>query len=120
MQRVTLVRYVVKPDQVTENEALSRNVFAELRTRLPEKMAYALFRNGPEFVHIFVNLAADDSAVLTELASFKAYTKDFDTRRETAPEVTRLSLDLLDSYGLATPTSLEPEPRGTEHRTSTI
>jgi hypothetical protein len=106
MQRVTLVRYVVKPDQTTENEALSRAVFAELRTRTPEKMAYALFRNGPEFVHVFVNLVADDSAVLTELPSFKAYSKDITTRCETAPEVTRLGLELLDSYGLSTVTRM--------------
>jgi hypothetical protein len=104
MQRVTLVRYVVKPDQATENEVLSRAVFAELRARTPEKMAYALFRNGPEFVHVFVNLAADDAAALTELPSFKAYAKDITTRCETAPEVTRLGLDLLDSYGLSTVT----------------
>jgi hypothetical protein len=56
-----------------------------------------------------VNLAADDSAVLTELPSFKAYAKDITARCETAPEVTRLGLDLLDSYGLSTVTRMEPE-----------
>ena len=39
MQRVTLVRYTTKPDRAAENEALSRAVFAQLRTAPPEGVA---------------------------------------------------------------------------------
>jgi len=101
MQRAVFVRYTVKPECAAENEALARAVFAELREAEPAGAAYAVFRNGLEFVHIFVNMAADDSAVITELPSFKAYSKDIAARCETEPEVARLSVEMLESYGFA-------------------
>ena len=100
MPRVTLVRYAAKPDRAAENETLSRAVFAELRAAAPNHVAYALFRNGADFVHLFINTQADDSSPVTELPSFKAYAKDVVERCEAPPEVTRLSLRLLESYGL--------------------
>jgi len=100
MQRVTLVRYKAKPDRAAENEALSRAVFGELRATAPASVAYALFREGAEFLHLFINFAADDASPLTDLASFKAFTKDSAERYEAPPEVTRLGVQLLDSYGL--------------------
>ena len=100
MQRVTLVRYAAKPDLAAENESLARAVFTELRATAPEGVAYALFRNGAEFVHLFVNLVDDSSDAVTELPSFKAYAKDTAERFVAPPEVTRLGLRLLESYGL--------------------
>ena len=99
MQRVTLVRYAAKPERAAENEALSRAVFAELRARTPGGVAYALFRNGAEFVHLFVNLAEDSSDAVTELPTFKAFGKDSSERYEAPPQVERLSLQLVDAYG---------------------
>jgi quinol monooxygenase YgiN len=104
MPRVTMVRYTTKPGQDEENEKLSRAVFAELRANSPEHVSYAFFRNGSHFVHLFVNTRDDDAAMLTELASFKAYTDSINSRCEAPPEQTRLSLDLLESYGLPLPT----------------
>ena len=100
MQRVTLVRYTAKPDRAAENETLARTVFAELRAASPDHLAYALFRDGQDFVHLFVNTAADDSDALTDLPSFKAFAKDVAARCEAPPQVTRLGLRLLESYGL--------------------
>ena len=100
MQRVTLVRYRTKPEGAEENEALSRAVFAELRRTAPKNVAYALFRNGPDFVHVFINAEADDSSPVTELASFKAFTKAAETRWEAPPETIRLGMRLVESYGL--------------------
>ena len=100
MQRVTLVRYAAKPDRADENEALSRAVFAELRATAPEHVTYALFRDGDDFVHLFVNTRTEDASVLTELPSFKAYSKDVGDRCQAPPEVMRLGLHLLESYGL--------------------
>jgi hypothetical protein len=100
MQRVVLVRYTAKPDRAAENENLARAVFAELRAAAPEHVAYALFRDGLDFVHLFVNTRTDDSSALTELPSFKAYAKDVADRCEAPPEQTRLSVSLLESYGL--------------------
>jgi hypothetical protein len=100
MQRVTLVRYAAKPDRAAENEILARAVFAELKTVAPDHVVYALFRDGVDFVHLFVNLEADDSSAVTGLASFKAYAKDVEERCEAPPQATRLRLQLLESYGL--------------------
>lgn len=101
MQRVTMVRYAVKTDRAAENEALSRAVFEELRATAPRGVGYGLFRNGDDFVHLFVNLRDDSSDAVTELASFKAYQAGLLDRCVTPPQPTRLSLEHLDSYGLA-------------------
>ena len=101
MQRVTLVRYTAKPDRAAENEALSRAVFAELRITQPDHVAYALFRNGTEFVHMFLNLEDDDSSAVTELPSFRAFSRDSAERYQAPPEVTRLGLELVESYGFS-------------------
>jgi len=101
MPRVTLVRYAAKPERAAENEVLARAVFTELHAKAPDHVAYALFRNGLEFVHLFVNTQADDSSPVTELPSFKAYSEDVIARCEGPPEPMRLSLELLESYGLA-------------------
>jgi hypothetical protein len=100
MQRVTLVRYTAKADRDAENEKLARAVFAELKTVAPDHIAYAIFRDGLDYVHLFINTRADDSGPLTDLPSFKAYAKDVAARCEAPPEVTRLSVRLLESYGL--------------------
>jgi hypothetical protein len=102
MQRVTLVRYTTKPERANENEALSKAVFAELRQTNPDHVAYGLFRDGSDFVHLFANLADDDSSPVTELASFKAFARDINARCEAPPEATRFALNLVESYGLAT------------------
>jgi hypothetical protein len=101
MQRLTLVRYTAKPDRAAENETMARAVFAELRAAAPEHVTYALFRDGDDFVHLFINAQADESSALTELPSFKAYAKDVAERCVAPPEPMRLSLRLLESYGLA-------------------
>ena len=97
MQRVTLVRYKAKPDRAEENEVLSRAVFAELRATAPDHVVYALFRDGLDFVHVFINAKADDLDAVTELPSFKAYAKDVSGRCEAPPDVTRFGLHLLES-----------------------
>jgi hypothetical protein len=103
MQRVTLVRYTAKADRAAENEALSRAVFAQLRNAPPEGVAYALFRDGDEFIHVFLNLKEDDSAPVTELAAFKAFQESIADRCEVQPKATRLAVALVDSYGFSRP-----------------
>jgi hypothetical protein len=99
MQRVTLVRYTTKPDHTAENEALSSAVFAQLRSTLPEGVAYALLRDGNEFIHVFLNLRADESASVTELPAFKAFENGIAGRCDVPPKVTRLAARLVDCYG---------------------
>jgi hypothetical protein len=84
MQRVTLVRYAAKPDRADENQALSLEVFDELKTVRPDNIAYALFRDGVDFVHLFVNLRDDDSGVLTDLPTFQAFAKNVNDAQRSA------------------------------------
>jgi hypothetical protein len=99
MQRVALIRYTTKPDHGAENEALSRAVFAQLRSAAPEGVAYALFRDGNEFVHVFLNLKADESAPVTDLPAFKAFEKGILERCEVPPKPTRMAANLVDYFG---------------------
>jgi hypothetical protein len=99
MQRVTLVRYTTKPDRAAENENLSRAVFAQLRNAASEGVAYALFRDGNEFVHVFLNLKEDESAPVTALPAFKTFEAGIADRCDVPPKATRLAVRLVDSYG---------------------
>jgi hypothetical protein len=97
-----MVRYIAKPEHAAENEGLSRAVFAQLRSSVPEGVAYALFRDGNEFIHVFLNLRADESAPVTELPAFKAFEKGIGERCEEPPKATRLAVQLVDCYGFRT------------------
>lgn len=102
---MTLVRYTTKPELAAENEALSRAVFTQLHEHSPGEVAYALFRDGNEFTHVFVNLKEDDAAVITELPTFVKFQSDIAARCEIPPQVTRVTADLVDSYGFIGPAS---------------
>jgi hypothetical protein len=99
MQRVTMVRYTTKREHSAENEALSRAVFAQLRSDPPEGVAYALFRDGNEFIHVFVNLKVDESAAVTELPAFKAFESGVKERCDVPPNPLRVAAQLVDCYG---------------------
>jgi len=99
MPRVTLVRYEAKPERADENEALSRAVFAELKTIRPTNIAYALFRNGDAFAHLFVNFADDSSDAVTELPTFKRFQDRAAERWSVPAEALRLGVELVESYG---------------------
>ena len=103
MQRVTLVRYTTKPEHTAENEALSRAVFAQLRSAPPDDVAYALLRDGNDFIHVFLNLKADEAAPVTELPAFKTFSKDIVERCEVPPQATRLAANLVDCFGFGVP-----------------
>jgi hypothetical protein len=100
MQRLTMVRYTTHPRDTEENERLARAVFDEVRAEAPEGVAYAVYREGDDWVHLFANLRDDNSDALTELPSFKAYLADLQARCATPPQPQRLSVRLLESYGL--------------------
>jgi quinol monooxygenase YgiN len=104
MQRLTIVRYKVKPEAVAENESLSHAVFDRLRREAPAGISYSLFKeaDGQSFVHLFINTREDSSDILTETPEFAAFTADISARCEIPPEVTRLNVGRVDSYGNAT------------------
>ncbi|HEY8950392.1 MAG TPA: hypothetical protein VIM56_16015 [Rhizomicrobium sp.] len=103
MQRVTLVRYTTKPGAAAENEKLSRAVFDELRRKKQKGMAYALLRDGDNFLHFFINTRAADADVLVELPTFKAFSAHNGERYVAAPEIIRADMQLVESYGIAEP-----------------
>jgi hypothetical protein len=104
MQRLTIVRYKVKSEAVAENESLSHAVFDRVRRDAPEGVSYSLFKeaDGQSFVHVFLNAHDDSSDVLTETPEFAAFTADISGRCEAPPEVMRLSVGPVDSYGFST------------------
>jgi quinol monooxygenase YgiN len=102
MQRLTIVRYTTKPDRRAENTSLSTAVFDELKAAAPKNLAYAVFRDGDAFVHLFVNLADETADALVDLPAFKAYTADIAARCELPPQAERLEMQLLKAYGFAT------------------
>jgi hypothetical protein len=104
MQRLTIVRYKVKPEFVSENEKLSHAVFDRVRRDQPRGIAYALFReaDGRSFVHVFQNELEDDSDVLTETPEFKAFGAEIDARCDAPLEVVRLSVETVDAYPIST------------------
>ncbi len=99
MPRMTLVRYRTNPDATAENERLSRAVFDQVRADAPADIAYALFRDGDDFIHLFVNRVADSSDVITETPSFHAYQADLASRCATPPDIVRIGATLVDGYG---------------------
>ncbi len=101
MPRLTMVRYTTRPEASDENERLSRRVFEQARANAPQDVAYALFRSGDEFIHLFANLTEDSSDSITETPSFHAFQADILARCVVPPQATRLSVDLVDSYGFA-------------------
>jgi hypothetical protein len=103
MQRVTLVRYATKPGAAAENEKLSRAVFEELRQKKQKGVAYALLRDGDDFLHFFINTRAPDADVLVELPSFKAFTANNTARFAVEPQVIRADMELVESYGISEP-----------------
>jgi hypothetical protein len=112
MQRVTVVRYTTKSDRSDANEALTRAVFAELEGKADQPFSYAVFRNGDDFLHLFVNLTEDDASGLTELASFKRFSESGADRWTAPPETIRVGMELVASYGFprANENRVKPEP----------
>jgi len=100
MPRLTMVRYTVKPEAAEENVRLAKAAFGEVHATSPEHIAYGLFRQGDEFIHVFLNTAEDSSEAVTGLPAFKAFEQDLPARITAPPEITRLAVERIDSYGL--------------------
>jgi len=99
MQRVTVVRYTTKPGRADENEALSRAVFSELRAKAPDSIGYAVFRQGQDFLHLFVNFDGVDAGMLVDLPKFKAFSQGGPDRWTAEPDIQRYDMALMESYG---------------------
>lgn len=83
--RIVMVRYKVKPERVTEHEALIADVFKELAQTSPAGFRYNAYKqlDGVSFVH--VARVEGDSSVLQNVAAFKAFTAGVTERCDEAP-----------------------------------
>jgi hypothetical protein len=91
--KTVMVRYKVRSDKVSENEALIREVFEELRRLQPAGLQYRSYKmdDGATFVHLATIDTADGRNPLTELASFKRFVRDIDERCVEEPAPAELS-----------------------------
>ncbi len=80
-----VVRYRTKPDRADENEALVKQVFAELAETDPGGLRYGTFRlaDGVSFVHIAI--IEGDSNPLGETAAFAEFQREIADRCEEPP-----------------------------------
>jgi len=83
-----MVRYTLKPDRVSENEALVKEVFLQLERGSPDGIRYATFKesDGVSFVHIASIETADGHNPLLELDAFRAFTQAIADRCVTPPQ----------------------------------
>ena len=89
MRRV-MVRYRVKPDQVSANEELVRDVYAELDRARPDGFHYATFKldDGVSFVHLATH--EGDHNPLSEIEAFGRFQAGIRDRCNEPPVVTEL------------------------------
>ena len=100
-----MVRYKVKPEQVPENEALARAVYAELERAQPAGVRYATYKLADRlsFVHL-VSIETDDGeSPLRGLASFREFQRGLSGRCAELPVPTEL--DEIGSFGWRSPES---------------
>lgn len=97
--KTVLVRYKTRDDKASENEALVRAMFEELRASRLAGIRYASFKlaDGKSFIHFAAVETADGSNPLASLASFKQFQQGLRDRCVEPP----VALDLapVDDYG---------------------
>ena len=96
----SMVRYKVQPERADENVALVEAVYAQLATKRPEGLHYATFRlpDGVSFMHIVIE-TDQPGRILGELAAFKAFSADIESRCDEPPVATEITL--IGSYAVA-------------------
>jgi hypothetical protein len=82
-----IVRYKLKPEMVSQNEALVKAVYKELHEVKPDGFRYATYKlqDGVSFLHIAFNNREDGINPLTNIAAFQNFLKDIKERCEEPP-----------------------------------
>jgi hypothetical protein len=95
----SMIRYKVRPGRADENEALVKAVYEQLARERPEGLHYATFKlpDGVSFMHVVFE-TDQPGRILNEVAAFKAFTADIESRCEEPPVATELTL--VGSYGV--------------------
>jgi hypothetical protein len=89
----SMVRYKVRPDRADENESLVKAVYEQLNRERPEGLHYATFKlpDGVSFLHIVIE-SDQPGRVLNEVAAFKAFAAEVESRCEEPPVATELTV----------------------------
>jgi hypothetical protein len=97
----SIVRYKVRADQADENVALVKAVYEQLARERPDGLHYATFRlpDGVSFMHVVFE-TDQPGRILGEVAAFKAFTADIESRCDEPPVATEVTL--VGSYGMGT------------------
>lgn len=89
----SMIRYKVRPDRADENESLVKAVYDQLDRERPEGLHYATFKlpNGFSFMHIVFE-SDQPGRILNEVAAFKAFVAEIESRSEEPPVATELTV----------------------------
>jgi hypothetical protein len=89
----SVVSYKVRPDRADENESLVRAVYEQLDRERPEGLHYATFKlpDGVSFMHIVFE-TDQPGRILGQVAAFKAFTAEIESRCDEPPVATELTL----------------------------
>src|SRR4051794_7992669 len=89
----SMVRYKVRADRAEENETLVKAVYEQLARDRPVGLHYATFRlpEGVSFMHVVID-TDQPGRILNEVAAFKAFQADIESRCEEPPVATELTL----------------------------
>lgn len=95
----SMIRYKVRPDRADENEVLVKAVYEQLNRERPGGLHYATFRlpDGVSFMHIVID-TDQPGRILGEVAAFKAFVTDIETRCDEPPVATEITT--VGSYGV--------------------
>jgi hypothetical protein len=87
-RRWAIVRYTVHPGQEEANEALVRDVYAELERARPAGLRYATFKDGLSFTHVAWSETAPTP--LRGLEAFRRFQAGIRDRCSEPPVVTEV------------------------------
>ena len=89
----SMVRYKVRPDRADENETLVKAVYEQINRERPEGLHYATFKlpDGVSFMHIVID-SDQPGRILNEVAAFKAFAAEIESRCEEPPVATELTI----------------------------
>ena len=95
----SMIRYKVRPDRAAENESLVKAVYEQLGRERPDGLHYATFKlpDGVSFMHVVFE-TDQAGRILNEVAAFKAFVGEIESRCEEPPVVNELTL--VGSYGV--------------------
>jgi predicted RNA-binding protein with EMAP domain len=95
----SMIRYMVRPDRAGENESLVKAVYEQLARETPEGLHYATFKlpDGVSFMHVVFE-SDQPGRILNEVAAFKAFVAEIESRCEEPPVATELTV--VGSYSM--------------------